>query len=101
MQGEGRTGEGREGSGWLRKLCYLGTAWLIAEVSVTFLCEKAGEEKTDRHMFFFTILFDPAVQGKKTLYIHLLQQKKSWGLENEEGGLLWEGRGADQVLHPQ
>lgn len=57
---EDRRGQGgkRVGS---RKLLYLSLAWLIAEVSITFLCEKAGAEKTHRHMFFFTIPFDPAV----------------------------------------
>lgn len=34
---------------------------LLAEVSVTFLHEKAGAEKRDKHRFFFTIPFDPAV----------------------------------------
>lgn len=75
--------EDRKGQGgkWVgsRNLLNLSSAWLIAEVSVTFLCEKAGAENTDRYMFSFTIPFDPAVQENKELYVQLLQQKKIVG----------------------
>lgn len=76
---EDRRGQGGKWEG-RRKLLHLSLAWLIAEVSVTFLHEKAGAEKADQHMFFFTFPFDPAVQEKKALYVQLLQQKKLWVL---------------------
>lgn len=67
-----------------RKMLHLSLPWFIAVMSVTFLCQKVGAEKTGRHHFlqFQSTWFN--CTGKENTLYTTAAAKKMWGMTNEE-----------------
>lgn len=82
-QSKARAGTGTGGGSRVLRL-----SWLIAELSVTLLCEEVGAEKTDKHVLFFIIPIDLIQLYKKSkhfTYNRCDRTAAAVGLANEEG----------------
>lgn len=67
-----------------RKMLHLSLPWFIVVMSVTFLCQKVGAEKTGRHMFFAIPIYLIQLYRKRKHFIYNCCSKKNvrddkWG----------------------